>query len=132
MILSVNAYAINLAVLVCLLGGTYYSRYKRSGQGKYAPVSSEGSSSETAGEEEHKGGENDAVEARWGAFRNRFLRVYVLAVGADWLQVCRNTPSPELRPGRARNKKRKANMTLPRAPSSTASTKTPTTSPSRR
>ncbi|SPO06823.1 related to major facilitator superfamily domain-containing protein 5 [Cephalotrichum gorgonifer] len=84
----INAYVLNLAVLVGLLGWASYSRAMR--QRKRTPVamseSMAAADEETAAGEEEPKGPDAMAEAKWYAFRNRFLRVYVLAVGADWLQ----------------------------------------------
>lgn len=81
----VNVYSANLTVLVFLLIVAAYGRYQRK-QKTNAIGLSDNNTLDTIDEEIHDTHENLSRE-RFYAFRNRFLRVYILAVGADWLQV---------------------------------------------
>lgn len=80
----VDAYLVNLAVLVALIASGIYSRTQK--QQPQAGSPSENSVEAKDKEEAYDGGDTTS-DLRFRAFRNRFLRVYVLAVGADWLQV---------------------------------------------
>lgn len=84
----VDAYLVNLALLVALIAGAIYSRTQKQSPAGPSPESSE----EAHDKEGHDGGDTTS-DLRFRAFCNRFLRVYVLAVGADWLQV-RPPPAP--------------------------------------
>ncbi|KAH8749732.1 hypothetical protein F5883DRAFT_652598 [Diaporthe sp. PMI_573] len=74
----VDIYSSNLTVLVFLLAMAAYGRYQRRQK-------TNANTLDTIEEEIHDT-HGDALTERFHAFRNRFLRVYILAVGADWLQ----------------------------------------------
>lgn len=85
----VDAYIVNLALLVVLIAAGIYSRSREKPQAQSGEP-----------EADKEDGHGDATsELRFRAFRNRFLRVYVLAVAADWLQVLPTPPMPLFRAG---------------------------------
>lgn len=86
-----DAYLVNLALLVALIAGGIYSRTQKQQPQAGPPPES---SVEANDKESYDGGDTTS-DLRFRAFRNRFLRVYVLAVGADWLQVRPPAPVPD-------------------------------------
>lgn len=87
MLVNIDAYLVNLALLVLLIGAGIYSRTQQK------PADAAGPELETAADKEGYDGPDSTSDVRFRAFRNRYLRVYVLAVAADWLQV-RRTAQP--------------------------------------
>ena len=81
----VDAYLVNLALLVVLITAGIYSRSREKPQ---AAGPSDSAELDTEASKEGSNGGDSTSDVRFRAFRNRFLRVYVLAVAADWLQVC--------------------------------------------
>ena len=100
MIVDVDAYLVNLALLVVLIGAGIYSQTRQKDAPAFAPLPAEDDDTELeTGEDkgddkEGYNGPGSNADLRFRAFRNRFLRVYVLAVAADWLQVCKDPFSP--------------------------------------
>lgn len=80
----VDAYLVNLVLLVGLIAGALYSRTQKQQPQAGPPPES---SVEASDDKEGRDGGDSMSDLRFRAFRNRFLRVYVLAVAADWLQV---------------------------------------------
>ena len=85
----IDAYLANLALLVVLISGAIYARSRGKLPGGAAPGHSV-EAPDGADKEGHDGPDTSG-DLRFRAFRNRFLRVYVLAVAADWLQVWPNS-----------------------------------------
>ena len=66
--LELDFYAVNVIALVTLNAGLSYFRWT---QQKSRTINNA----------------NDSTDTKYPAFKNRFLAVYLLVFGADWLQV---------------------------------------------